>query len=217
MSHRVGSTVALLGPPASGKGTQAARLAACTRSLCLSTRTLCHEDERIELGDALAIEAFVERAVLGEDTRMVSVVSGHLRSLDAAANVVLVGFPRNLRQAQFLDGLLCSTARAPVQIVALNIDEEEMMRRALASGRCRDCGALNADAGGEGCYRCSGELTARADDAGEVVRARYRLFQRDTQAMLKAYRSRYSCADIEGRQSPDAVEAAIASALCELR
>src|SRR5829696_1170027 len=125
---RVAATVILLGPPGSGKGTQATRLRDRLGFEVLSTGELLPgaRDTGSDLGRSAA--EFMDRGELVPDDMVVSAIEDAIRDRGDRA-IVLDGFPRNVSQARALDSALGS--RGPDFAILIDVPDEEVVRRIL--------------------------------------------------------------------------------------
>lgn len=202
-------TVVLLGPPGSGKGTLAERLAGKLGLQHLSTGDLLRDEvvRGTELGRAA--KAYMDRGELVPDQLILDMVAGRL-SKDTS--VLLDGFPRTRAQAEGLDKF------APVDAaVLLELTREDVVRRLSARRVCRDCGTnynvLTKPPAEEGtCDRCSGELYQRPDDTPDVISRRYDVYLSDSAPLIEHYDAQGVLVRLDGADSPDVVyEQAVAA------
>lgn len=184
--------IVLLGPPASGKGTQADRLSEAFGIPHVSTGALLRSE--IARGTDLGLEAdsWTSRGLLVPDELAVSIVAAWM-ALNGAC-FLLDGFPRTVRQAEHLDGVLSATSSPLDLVVFLNLDEEEIRRRILDRLTCDACGAtygsvLHGLADGGKCPRCGGELIRRRDDNCVALAERLRVYREATLPVVDHYRS----------------------------
>jgi adenylate kinase len=205
----------MIGPPGSGKGTQAERIAQAWSIPKISTGDILRE--AIQQGTPLGLraKAIVERGDLVSDDVMIGVVRERLQRPDTDRGFVLDGFPRTVPQARALDEML--NGRGPLIIIEIVVPPEELDKRMTSRRVCRNCGA-NAEPGDTECTRCGGEIVARADDGHSAVRTRRQgVYTKQTKPILDYYRARPTFRTINGAQSLDRVSdeltAAIDSAL----
>jgi adenylate kinase len=105
--------------------------------------------------------------------------------------------------------------RGPLTILAMNVPTDVLVARLSARRICGACG-LNApfQAGGDAvCPRCGGQLVVRKDDDEDVVRERLKVYERQTQPLVKYYRDRPTFLEIDGNRPPETVYAALQAAL----
>lgn len=132
----------LFGPPGSGKGTQAARVAARTGIPHIATGDILRDEVRrgTELGRE--VEPIMRQGKLVSDDLVVRVIESRLSHPDAAPGALLDGFPRTLQQARALDAMLAGNGKRVELVVALRVPEamlwERVSRRAGIEGRADD-------------------------------------------------------------------------------
>jgi len=133
MSKRIG--VIFLGPPGSGKGTQAAKLAESLTIPHISTGEILRQaiTEKTELGQQA--QAYVEKGELVPDELLLGLIQERLKQPDSAKGWILDGFPRTVAQASFLDALLEELADSYTFVVNLAVPDtvliERLMQRVL--------------------------------------------------------------------------------------
>lgn len=205
--------VVILGPPASGKGTQAVRLAQARGIPKISTGDILREAAQTGSELGLRAKALMDRGELLGDDEMVVIVRERLNRPDAANGFILDGFPRTVPQATALDTLL---GEQPVVVVNLAVPDHELIHRMEGRRVCSKC-AVNAEpdaAISETCAQCDGVMTTRADDGDENVRQhRLEVYARESRPLLDYYRARPTFISINGAQTPDRVAAELASSL----
>lgn len=207
--HRV--NMVIIGAPAAGKGTQAERVSAQRGVPKISTGEMLREaiQQGTELGRRA--KAIVERGELVGDQLMIDIVRQRLDRPDSRVGFVLDGFPRTVPQAEALDHLI--VGRGPLVVIEISVPAPESKRRMAARRICSTCGA-NAEPGVLTCRQCGGELVLRADDENESVRARrLQVYARETEPIVRYYRSRPTFRSINGAQSPDRVAEDIGAAI----
>jgi adenylate kinase len=203
----MGLNVVMLGPPASGKGTQAVRLANARGIPKISTGDMLREAAHTGSELGLRAKKLMDRGELLNDAEMIGIVKERLARPDAANGFILDGFPRTVPQAEELDRMLNGQ---PLVIIDLAVPDRELIRRMEGRRVCSKC-AANAEPDGQavdGCDRCGGEMMTRADDSDENVRRhRLEVYARESWPLLDYYRNRPTFRSVNGAQSPDRVAA----------
>ena len=207
--------VVMLGPPASGKGTQAVRLAQARSIPKISTGDILRE--AAQSGTALGLRAkeLMDRGELLGDEEMIGIVRERLGRPDAAHGYILDGFPRTVRQAEELDRLLQDE---PLVVIDLAVPDTELLTRMQSRRVCGTCAAI-AEPGSNktACARCGGEMMTRADDSDERVRQhRLDVYSRESKPLLNYYRGRSTFRSINGAQAPDQVAKELAAEIDQM-
>lgn len=125
----------LFGPPGSGKGTQAIKLAEKYDLIHISTGDLF----RYEMGNdtplGLKAKEFISKGDLVPDSITVGMLENKLNMHPKAAGFILDGFPRNIAQCESLDKIFADKNMSISKLVALDVGEEELTRRILGRGK----------------------------------------------------------------------------------
>ena len=173
----------MLGPPASGKGTQAVRLAQARGIPKISTGDILREAAQSGSELGRRAKALMDRGELLGDDEMIGIVKDRLDRPDAANGCILDGFPRTVRQAEALDGML---QRELLVVIDLAVPDAELLKRMQTRRVCGKCAAIAEPGSGDGfCERCGGNLTTRADDSDEQVRQhRLEVYARESKPLL---------------------------------
>jgi adenylate kinase len=211
----MGLKVVMLGPPASGKGTQAVRLAKARGIPKISTGDILREAAQSGSELGLRAKALMDRGELLGDEEMIGIVKERLARPDAVSGYILDGFPRTVRQAEELDRML---AEEPLVIVDLAVPDVELLTRMQTRRVCGSCSTI-AEPGTskESCERCGGALTTRADDSDELVRQhRLEVYARESRPLLDYYRGRPTFFSINGAQAPDRVAKELATKIDQM-
>ena len=187
--------IILLGAPGSGKGTQAQRLSGRFGIPQVSTGDLLRAAVKsgTELGQRA--KAAMDAGELVSDDIVLGMIRERLGQPDAAPGFILDGFPRNLAQAEALDGLL-EQIDAPLDaVVLLDVDFDVLLKRITGRRTCGGCGKVYnvhyLPPKREGvCDECGGELIQRADDNEETVTNRLKVYESQTAPLVAFYEDR---------------------------
>jgi adenylate kinase len=206
----MGTVVVLLGPPGSGKGTQANRLVEVLGTPHVSSGDLFrhHLSEGTELGKRA--QSYMEKGALVPDDVTVDMVIERISRPDCEEGVILDGFPRTLTQAQALDEELERRSQRITIAPLIQVSDEEVMRRLTARRVCEDCGAVynlifNPPEEEGVCDVCGGDLYQREDDNPETVRHRLYTYYKETSPLIGYYFARDLLAEIDGEQTVEEV------------
>ncbi|RMH02973.1 MAG: adenylate kinase [Aquificota bacterium] len=183
--------VVFLGPPGSGKGTQAKLLSEKHRFTHISTGDLLREAVRkgTELGKKA--KEYMEKGELVPDELIVSLIEEALPE----GGVILDGFPRTVPQAIALEEMLKRQGKKLCKVFVFDVPDEVVVERLSGRLTCPSCGAVyhrvyNPPKEDEVCDRCGTKLVQREDDREEVVRNRVRVYKEQTKSLVDFYRER---------------------------
>jgi adenylate kinase len=209
--------IIFIGPPGSGKGTQAKRLASRFEIPHISTGDMLRE--AIADGTELGREAapIMASGALVSDDLMIGIINDRLAKPDAQKGFILDGFPRTLVQAEKLDGLV-GNGKEALRVLQLLVPDDAIVRRITMRRTCAQCGAIyhlenNPPANDSVCDRCGAEVIARADDTEVAVRKRLEAFHRQTLPVATYYRSKSVLREVDGIGPVDEVFERIAKSL----
>jgi len=203
--------IVLIGPPGSGKGTQAARICEHYDLPAISTGEILRAAVRAESALGRQVQAVLSSGGLVGDDLMIDLVGNRLAEDDAAGGFVLDGFPRTIAQARALDGIL---AGRPVAALLLDVPMEELERRLTTRRICSTCKALYSSGTSYGseeelCSRCGGTLIRRDDDNVDVIRTRLATYRETTEPVVAYYREHEVLSTVDGSAGTDAVTKAL--------
>lgn len=206
--------IVLLGPPASGKGTQGRAIATRMGLDYLSTGALLREamDDRCELG--LAAEPILARGGYLPDELMEPILGEWLDRNDNKHGWVLDGFPRSLGQAQYLDQWLSAHGKKVDLAIALTAPYEDLVSRIGSRVECPDCrwsGKTDELRDAEFCPKCGGLAAARLDDKEENFKNRYAEYVAYTLPVIDFYRETGHLISVPAAGNREAISAEIFS------
>ena len=203
--------IILLGPPGSGKGTQAKRIEQTYGSIQLSTGDMLRAttDSDTELGRR--IKAIMDSGQLVPDDIIVEMIDHSIVQPDCRKGFILDVFPRNVPQAKALDAMLAEHCLKLDHVILLDVDEAALVDRLSGRFTCAQCGAsyhdrYNRPSRDGVCDICGGtEFTRRADDRPEAVKARFGVYREQTAPILPYYRDRGILRRVDGMADIEAV------------
>lgn len=192
-----------IGPPGSGKGTQAKQLASRFGVPHISTGDMLRE--AVAEGSPLGQQAdtIMKAGALVSDEIMIGLIRERLAKPDATKGFILDGFPRTLVQAEKLDALVSGNGSNRLKVVRLLVPDEAIVRRLTLRRTCAQCGAIfhleNHPPKTDGvCDKCGGELIARKDDTEGAIRTRLEAFHRQTAPVADYYKSKKLLQEVDG-------------------
>lgn len=213
----------LLGPPGSGKGTQAMAVAKAYGIPQLSTGDMLRDaaDEGSDIG--LWAKQIMDRGELVSDEVVVNIVAERIKQPDCAKGFILDGFPRTLNQTATLDKLLEEQKRPLDAVIELKVDFNQLVERIVGRFSCSECGEGYHDRYKTPkvscvCDVCGGmSFKRRVDDNAETVRTRLMAYYRETAPLIGYYFCKKILQSIDGMGDIKAVESQILEMLTKLQ
>lgn len=187
----------LFGPPAAGKGTQAARLKTTHQIAHLSTGDMLRAAiaQGTEVGKKA--KAIMDRGDLVPDEVVVGIIGDRIKEPDCKNGFVLDGFPRTVNQAKALDALLGSRKLAVDVVIVIEVDEAALVKR--VENRANEA-------------RKKGE-PVRADDDPETFKKRLAVYKAETAPVLPYYDAQGKTTRVDGMKPIDEVTGLIEAAI----
>ncbi len=190
----------LLGPPGSGKGTQAVRLAHAFGLQHVATGDILRDEvaRQTELG--VKAKAFMDAGQLVPDQLVSDMIAARLQE-----NFILDGYPRSLPQAESLTILLKQKGWSLDAVLNLDVPEAEIVARLSGRLVCSQCKSV-FPAGTQGaCPKCAGALGKRADDNPAVIRERLAVYRDKTKPLEDYFQKQGLLKDVQGVGTPDEI------------
>ena len=197
------TNIILLGPPGSGKGTQAKLLAERIRAPHISTGDILRAAKGTELGDRAS--EYMNRGELVPDSILIAIVEDRLAKPDCASGCILDGYPRTIPQADALNRILSGQDLQIDLVINIDVPDDRLITR-LSARRVCECGAtyqltFNPPQVEGVCDLCGGALYQRDDDTEESVRNRLLVYKRETQPLIDYYENLGLLTTIDGSGS----------------
>jgi adenylate kinase len=209
--------IILIGPPGSGKGTQAKMIVDRYKVLHVSTGDILRENVRN--GTPLGVEAkkFMDAGKLVPDALLIDIINDRLAKDDVNGGWMLDGYPRTIPQAEALDKILPALGQKINVVLNIDVPDEELVKRVTGTRMCK-CGAtyhvsFNKPKVEGKCDACGGELYQRADDTEETVKQRLNAYHALTQPLIDYYNKRGIVATVLGVGDIKAIFDKVAAAL----
>jgi adenylate kinase len=212
----------LLGPPGAGKGTQAERLVEDFDLPYYATGDILRTavKEGTELGQEA--KAYMDRGDLVPDDLICRVIMERVDSPEAADGFLLDGFPRNVHQAENLEGALGRRDRELTAALLIEVDDEDVIKRLSGRRVCVKNGHnyhVDFDPPkNEGvCDQDGSRLVQREDDEPETVKHRLEVYRDQTEPLVERYEEKGLLKRFDGSRSPTDVHDHIRATLATLR
>jgi adenylate kinase len=207
----------LLGPPGTGKGTQADLLAERLGWPHISTGEMLRQAVREGTDLGKKAKSYMDEGQLVPDQLITEMLLERISQLDSQGGLILDGYPRNLGQAEALDKALAARGRSIDKALYIGASDNELVARLGGRWLCRECGAVyherhSPPAQPGRCDRCGGQLYQRDDDRPETVRRRLEL-QRPPEELLEHYRRAGKLVEVDGEQDMRAVTRSLLAAV----
>lgn len=213
--------IVLLGPPGSGKGTQASALQKRRGIAHIASGDLLRANVRDNTELGRQAKPYMNRGDLVPDTLILDMMAERLSQPDAREGYILDGFPRTVAQAEALEQRLEQIGCELDAVIYLRVPEAEILRRLSGRRTCPACNAVyhvdTMPPQREGiCDACGAELVQRQDEKPDVIRKRLEVYEEQTQPLLRFYRGRSLLHEIDGTigvdNAMDAIEDIVANA-----
>ena len=199
--------IILIGPPASGKGTQAKLLKEKFGFIHLSTGDLLREISSKQNQLANEIKYLIDNGHFVSDELIIEVVKNKLIEIgyydtNFQKNILFDGFPRTVFQAKELEKM------AKIDyILEIKTSKTSVVNRVLDRGLCSKCGKsfLISKTESKYCDVCGGEIVKRKDDRKEIAEERFEEYISKTYPIIEYFKGHKGYHKIDGEQSTDLV------------
>jgi Adenylate kinase (EC 2.7.4.3) len=213
--------VIIIGPPGSGKSTQADAFAQYFHIPHISTGEMFREAFKAGTIVGKKAKQYENSGSLVPDELTIEIVRERLNRADCSNGFLLDGFPRNVAQAYALDKILQSLQVKLDGVIDIEVDEEKLLERITNRRVCSQCGetyhlTFNPPAREAVCDICGGKLCQRSDDTMEIARNRIKVYYEQTEPLIHYYRSQGLLIAVQGDQEIDKVLRYIINGICNI-
>jgi adenylate kinase len=206
--------IVLMGAPGAGKGTQARLLQERLGLPQISTGDMFRALKEAKTPLAEEVRAIMEAGKLVPDEVTIRVVRERTQKEDCARGYILDGFPRNTAQAAMLEKLAIEQGNT-IQAVLVDVPLDELEKRMTGRRSCPVCGEIyniysRPPKEDNVCdLHPEAQLSHRADDNAETVKARLSTYEQQTRPLLDFYRASGLLRSVDGLREPEAIYADI--------
>ena len=199
--------VVVMGPPGSGKGTQAALLIKELGVPHISTGDLFRENISQNTALGKKAKSYIDKGQLVPDEVVLDMLFDRVSQKDCDKGYLLDGFPRTLAQAEALDTHL---GKASLIVLNLEVPDNVIIKRAEGRLICSGCPAVynkttSLATTEEACTQCGGKLIRRPDDEPEIVKNRLNIYHSQTKPLIAFYEKKGVLFSVDGTQGADTV------------
>lgn len=200
-----------LGPPGSGKGTQAKMISDKLGIPQISTGDMLRSAVREGTPMGRKAKAMMDAGALVADDVVVGIVQERLTMADCEAGFILDGFPRTVPQADALQSCLHELGKDLDAVVSLEVDGDAVVERITGRRTCRDCGKMfhvrfDPPTQENVCDSCGGELYLRDDDQEMTIRKRLDVYAEQTAPLIEYYQRFGLVKTVDGMQGISQVQ-----------
>jgi adenylate kinase len=212
--------VILLGPPGSGKGTQAKILEQKLKLKHLSTGDLLRTavKEKTELGEKA--QDYLRKGELVPDALMVDLIKSQMIQKKGNSGYLLDGFPRTVVQAEKLEQMLAAQGEKVDLAIKFDLPDEIILKRLSGRLVCPNCNAnyniyFSPPQDDHLCDNCRANLIKRQDDKEEVVLNRIKVYRKQTGPVETYYLKQKKLVKVEAWRRPEVILTQLESRLKE--
>lgn len=176
--------IVLFGPPGAGKGTQSAKLVEKYNLIHLSTGDIFRNNMKNDSELGKLAKSYIDKGELVPDEVTINMLQAEVEKYPDAAGFIFDGFPRTTAQAKALDAFLASKNTGITLMLALEVPEEELIKRLLLRG----------------------QESGRSDDTDEnIIRNRIKVYNEQTAVAANYYNEQGKYHAVQGVGSIDEI------------
>lgn len=195
--------VVFLGPPGSGKGTQAQILAQKLGIPQVSTGDLLREAVSDNTSTGRKAKVYMDKGELVPDSIVIALVRERIKD---EHQFILDGFPRNVQQAEKLDELLSQMKLPLNSVMNIEVPLPKLVERLSGRLTCSQCNAIfhvqyNPPKKEGTCDVCGGQLYQRSDDTEAAITQRFETYKKQTEPVITYYKEKGTLINVDGTRT----------------
>ena len=200
-----------LGPPGSGKGTQALKIVNLFQMMNISTGDLLREEMSLKTEFGVLSSSFMEKGLLVPDELVIGLIENRVSKSNPFNGFLLDGFPRNIEQAIILNNVLSKIGKKIDIVFNFEIDEGVLLERIKGRFSCKKCNTtynkLFNNTGVDGvCDICgSSDFESRIDDNEQVLKNRLDIYRKSNLKIIEFYQKNNLIISIDALKSISSV------------
>ena len=209
--------IVLFGPPGSGKGTQAQKLAEKYEIPHVSTGDILRENVKRQTALGLEAKKYMNQGELVPDEVLIGIIKDRLSQPDCDPGCILDGYPRTIPQAEALATILKELGKTLDVVINIEVPDEDVLKRISGRRMCA-CGAsyhitFNPPKKEGMCDICGRSLYQREDDKETAVMNRLEVYKKQSEPLIEYYKQQGVLVTVDGTASIDEVFDQISTAL----
>ena len=192
----------LLGPPGSGKGTQAKIIAEKLDLPHISMGDILREEVRKKSPLGIKVEGILKVGKLVPDEVTFELARERLNFSDCGKGFIFDGYPRTLVQAEALEKILGGLGKSVDKVVYFSLPLNSVVERLSLRRSCKKCGAVYhlkyaPPKTANKCDACGGDLYLRHDDEENVIKNRFEVYLKQTKPLIDYYKKKNVLIEID--------------------
>jgi adenylate kinase len=202
--------IILLGPPGAGKGTQSKQISKRYNIPHISSGDIFRKNIADETHLGKRVKEYMDRGDLVPDDITIELIINRLKEADCQEGFLLDGFPRTVRQAEALDGILKTEKRFIDRVLFVTASNEVIIERNCGRRICENCGGsyhinFSPSKLGDKCEICGGNLIQREDDTISALNQRLAVYRSQTNPLVTYYKYKGLLSLIDGSHPKEIV------------
>ena len=195
--------IILVGPPGSGKGTQAKMMVNKYNIPQISTGDILRDAVKEDSPLGKKVQGFMNEGSLVPDEVVIEIIAERLKKPDCKNGFILDGFPRTVAQAEALGTILTKMSLKIDHLINIEVDDQELLKRLTGRRTCKKCGKgyhviFDPPKEKDICNECQGNLYQRDDDKEETIKSRLRVYHEQTAPVIDYYEKKNLSRSING-------------------